>query len=149
MVATTLKRAGIGFLLGMIVGALIVVFMGFANGGSLVLPPKLVAATGSDAGALLARTFTLVVRTASRADLALSAIVAKDINIYNDIDSSSTPEVFSLAAGAVAAGGNALLAKAFLPEVPIRVEAACCAGVTPASHENALAAMRVCQIEVV
>lgn len=55
MVATTLKRAGIGFLLGMIVGALIVVFMGFANGGSLVLPPKLVAATGSDAGALLAQ----------------------------------------------------------------------------------------------
>ncbi len=44
---------------------------------------------------------------------------------------------------------NALLAKAFLPEVPIRVEAACCAGVTPASHENALAAMKVCQIEVV
>ena len=43
---------------------------------------------------------------------------------------------------------NALLAKAFLPEVPIRVEAACCAGVTPASHENALAAMKVCQIEV-
>ena len=44
---------------------------------------------------------------------------------------------------------NALLAKAFLPEVPIRVEAACCAGVTPASHENALEAMKVCQIEVV
>ena len=44
---------------------------------------------------------------------------------------------------------NALLVKAFLPEVPIRVEAACCAGVTPASHENALEAMKVCQIEVV
>ena len=44
---------------------------------------------------------------------------------------------------------NALLAKAFLPEVSIRVEAACCAGVTPASHENALEAMKVCQIEVV
>ena len=44
---------------------------------------------------------------------------------------------------------NALLEKAFLPEVPIRVEAACCAGVTPASHENALEAMKVCQIEVV
>ena len=43
---------------------------------------------------------------------------------------------------------NALLAKAFLPEVPIRVEAACCAGVTPGSHDNALAAMKVCQIEV-
>ena len=44
---------------------------------------------------------------------------------------------------------NALLAKAFLPEVPIRVEAARCAGVTPESHENALSAMKVCQIDVI
>jgi nicotinamidase-related amidase len=43
---------------------------------------------------------------------------------------------------------NALLIKAFLPEVPIRVDSACCAGVTPESHENALAAMRMCQIDV-
>ena len=44
---------------------------------------------------------------------------------------------------------NALLLKAALPEVEIRVESACCAGVTPASHENALAAMRMCQIRVI
>ena len=44
---------------------------------------------------------------------------------------------------------NALLVKAFLPEVPVSVDAACCAGVTPASHENALEAMKMCQIEVV
>ncbi len=44
---------------------------------------------------------------------------------------------------------NALLIKAFLPEVPIRVDAACCAGVTPESHENALKAMEVCQIDVI
>lgn len=43
---------------------------------------------------------------------------------------------------------NAMLAKAFLPEVPIIVDAACCAGVTPESHKNALAAMKVCQIAV-
>ena len=43
---------------------------------------------------------------------------------------------------------NALLVKAFLPEVPVAVDAACCAGVTPESHKNALAAMRMCQIEV-
>ncbi len=43
---------------------------------------------------------------------------------------------------------NALLAKAFLPEVKITVDAACCAGVTPESHNNALAAMKVCQINV-
>ena len=43
---------------------------------------------------------------------------------------------------------NALLAKAFLPEVPVSVDAACCAGVTPQSHLNALAAMKMCQIAV-
>ena len=43
---------------------------------------------------------------------------------------------------------NALLLKAFLPETPIAVDAACCAGVTPESHRNALAAMKMCQIEI-
>ena len=43
---------------------------------------------------------------------------------------------------------NALLLKATLPEVPIYVDAACCAGVTPESHENALKAMETCQIKV-
>ena len=43
---------------------------------------------------------------------------------------------------------NAMVIKAYLPEVPVRVLADCCAGVTPESHENALNAMRVCQIEV-
>lgn len=43
---------------------------------------------------------------------------------------------------------NALLLKANLPEVPICVEASCCAGVTPESHERALEAMRSCQIEI-
>ena len=43
---------------------------------------------------------------------------------------------------------NALLLKAFLPEAKITVDAACCAGVTPESHANALAAMKMCQINV-
>jgi len=43
---------------------------------------------------------------------------------------------------------NAMLLKAFLPETPIRVDAACCAGSTPEAHAAALAAMRSCQIEV-
>jgi len=42
---------------------------------------------------------------------------------------------------------NAMLLKAALPEVPISVDAGCCAGVTPESHRNALAAMEVCQIK--
>ena len=44
---------------------------------------------------------------------------------------------------------NAFVIKAFLPETPIIVDAACCAGVTPESHERALEAMKVCQIQVV
>ncbi len=44
---------------------------------------------------------------------------------------------------------NALLLKAFSPEIPVRVDAACCAGVTPQSHENALEAMKMCQIEII
>ena len=43
---------------------------------------------------------------------------------------------------------NAMIVKAFLPEVPVKVDAACCAGVTPESHKNALEAMKVCQIEI-
>ena len=43
---------------------------------------------------------------------------------------------------------NAMLLKAFLPEVPVIVDAACCAGVTPESHIRALGAMQACQIEV-
>ena len=44
---------------------------------------------------------------------------------------------------------NALLLNAFLPEVPIRVAGACCAGVTPESHQQALNAMKMCQIEII
>ena len=43
---------------------------------------------------------------------------------------------------------NAMIIKAFLPETQIIVDAACCAGVTPESHRNALAAMKACQIRV-
>lgn len=43
---------------------------------------------------------------------------------------------------------NALLIKAFLPEAEVAVDAACCAGVTPESHKNALEAMKMCQIAI-
>ena len=43
---------------------------------------------------------------------------------------------------------NVMIAKAFLPEVPIIVDANCCAGVSVASHENALSAMEVCQVQI-
>ena len=42
---------------------------------------------------------------------------------------------------------NALLLKAAMPEITIRVDGSCCAGVTPRSHEAALLTMGMCQIE--
>lgn len=44
---------------------------------------------------------------------------------------------------------NALLLKAHFPELRILVDAACCAGVTPETHQAALETMKMCQIEVV
>lgn len=43
---------------------------------------------------------------------------------------------------------NAILLKAFFPEIPIIVDASCCAGVTVESHKRALEAMKVCQIRI-
>lgn len=43
---------------------------------------------------------------------------------------------------------NALLVKTKLPETVIKVDAKCCAGVTPESHEAALLTMKMCQVEV-
>ena len=43
---------------------------------------------------------------------------------------------------------NALLLKAFLPEMTIKVDSACCAGVIPEKHAAALETMRSCQILV-
>lgn len=43
---------------------------------------------------------------------------------------------------------NAMILKAALPEVQIKVIEKCCAGVSMESHKNALEAMKICQIEV-
>lgn len=44
---------------------------------------------------------------------------------------------------------NVMLTKAFFPEIPLIVDARACAGVTPESHKNALAAMKMCQVTVI
>ena len=43
---------------------------------------------------------------------------------------------------------NALILKAMFPETNISVDASCCAGVTPETHNAALLTMKMCQIEV-
>ena len=44
---------------------------------------------------------------------------------------------------------NAMVVKAFYPELPLAVDAKGCAGVTPESHMRALEAMKTCQIEII
>ena len=44
---------------------------------------------------------------------------------------------------------NAMLIKNALPEITVKVDASCSAGVSKQSHNNALSAMKCCQIEVV
>ncbi|MDO5734719.1 MAG: isochorismatase family cysteine hydrolase [Eubacteriales bacterium] len=44
---------------------------------------------------------------------------------------------------------NALILKAALPEVELRVISDCCAGVSPESHNNALKAMAACQVKII
>lgn len=43
---------------------------------------------------------------------------------------------------------NALIIKAQFPEASVKVDASCCAGVTPETHNAALATMKMCQIEI-
>lgn len=49
----------------------------------------------------------------------------------------------------ICVSSNALLLKAFCPELPIFVDAACCAGVTPERHKAALTTMKACQILII
>lgn len=44
---------------------------------------------------------------------------------------------------------NALLLKAHFPQMRILVDADCCAGVTPQTHQAALETMKMCQIDIV
>lgn len=44
---------------------------------------------------------------------------------------------------------NALIIKAVYPEIKVSVDASCCAGVTPESHEAALLTMKMCQVEII
>lgn len=43
---------------------------------------------------------------------------------------------------------NAMIIKAFAPEVEISINESCCAGVTPQSHQIAIEAMKACQINI-
>jgi nicotinamidase/pyrazinamidase len=76
-----------------------------------------------------------------------SSELAKDIidGVYNDI---IQVELIGICTD-ICVISNAILVKTFLPNIPIIVDASCCAGVTVNSHRNALEAMKMCHIDII
>ena len=73
--------------------------------------------------------------------------LAQDMLRINEDEGIDSIELVGLCTD-ICVVSNALLLKAFLPEVEIKVDAACCAGVTPEKHTAALETMSSCQILV-
>lgn len=76
-----------------------------------------------------------------------SVELAEDLRDLNDMEGIDSIELVGLCTD-ICVVSNAMLLKAFLPEVPVIVDASCCAGVTTESHEAALATMKACQVIV-
>ena len=74
--------------------------------------------------------------------------LVKDLKSDNALYRIDSIELVGVCTG-ICVLANAVLLKTALPEVPIKVDASCCACVTPESHQTALAAMQLLQIEVV
>ena len=68
-------------------------------------------------------------------------------NYWNDFDLEEV-EIVGLCTD-ICVVSNALILKAQFPEINITVDASCCAGVTPESHQAALTTMKMCQINVI
>ena len=77
-----------------------------------------------------------------------SVKLALDLAKDNEIFLIESVELVGVCTG-ICVLSNAVLIKSMLPEVPIIVDASCCACVTPESHETALDAMKLLQIKVV
>lgn len=73
--------------------------------------------------------------------------LAQDLKALNEIDAIESVEVIGVCTD-ICVISNAMLIKAAMPEVTIKVDSSCCAGVTKESHDNALKAMTAVQIEV-
>ena len=92
--------------------------------------------------ALEGRRYT-VVEKPSFGSLELPKLIAESMNG----DEEMSIDLIGLCTD-ICVVSNALMLKANFPEADIRVDAACCAGVTPEKHSAALETMRSCQIGI-
>lgn len=77
-----------------------------------------------------------------------SVKLAEDLNKLNENEGISEITFIGLCTG-ICVISNAMIAKAYMPEVPINIDASCCACVTPDSHKTALDAMQLCQMNII
>lgn len=77
-----------------------------------------------------------------------STILVDTIQAISDIEGIESIELIGLCTD-ICVISNAITLKTFFPEIPITVDASCCAGVAPQSHKNALEAMKMCQINII
>ncbi len=71
--------------------------------------------------------------------------LAKDLKTRYDKGEIASIEFIGLCTD-ICVISNALMVKAHIPEVPIKLDPACCAGVTPQKHDAAIETMESCQI---
>lgn len=71
------------------------------------------------------------------------------VDLLNDVVEKDTEATLIGLCTDICVVSNAMLLKAFYPEMDITVDASCCAGVTPESHKAALTTMKMCQINVI
>ena len=76
-----------------------------------------------------------------------SVALAENLKKQNEKEQIQSIEIIGLCTD-ICVISNALLIKAYLPEVTIMTDAALCAGVTPEKHKAALEVMGSCQIIV-
>ncbi len=87
--------------------------------------------------------FTLVIKHTFGA-YDLPEIIGDDVYLAEDF----TVEFIGLCTD-ICVVSNVMLMKAYWHEVPITVDASCCAGVTTDTHNAALTTMKMCQINVI
>lgn len=83
-----------------------------------------------------------------RKNMFASRKLAEDLYDINSKHPIKSIEIIGLCTD-ICVVSNALMIKGFLPEVPIKVDSSCCAGVTAERHESALKTMESCQISVI
>lgn len=68
---------------------------------------------------------------------------------FSNVDEKNTEVTIIGLCTDICVVSNAMLLKAYYPEMDIVVAADCCAGVTPESHNAAITTMKMCQINII